>query len=650
LHRKIVLLCFFINILSTWPSIAQEQNAAPQSKKIEVAVKGDRFLFLNDHACYVSKDTVIYVADTVDVLIKKNNFKKTKAFYEMVENKMSKSKVSSMIFDFLFVGSEKDNPHKESDSELRFSAFQGEKMKKVKHKNLPILGSRINDTTYYKPNKYSKVINNVHINTRDWIIKKNILFEEEEKIDSKKMVESERLLRRMAFIKDARIMVKDYPRSKKSDVVVVTKDVFPYNFQINPDNDNNSKFGVSHINIGGIGHQLEYDFVKSGEYELFYTVPNIGGTFIDGQIDYSNHFRKNGLGLNLDRDFVTQETRFGGGVEISQFEFGRFNYNFNNNELEGFFYTRRRQDFWIGRSFETNFRSKKLGFSKKTYAVVSGRVDYQDYFDKPIVRIDTNYVYHDRSTRLISVGLTSREYYKDKFILNFGRTEDIPRGTALSLVFGTEQREFENRYYIGATYARGGYVKGFGYFNSIYSLGSYTNHRGFRDGVLSIKWDYFSSLNQFFKQYKYRQFVSFSLAHAIKPTEDIQISGQNEIGIRGLSAYFLRSTSKINLKTESLVFTPITFIGFRMAAFAFFDVTTTFNTANSDFDPNVFYGLGGGLRFRNDNLAISTIQLTFGAYPNKPINATPSYIEISTSSSLGIRDFDFKAPEIVPFN
>ena len=628
--------------------MAQNKAILPASKVKKVNVKGDRFMIVNGTLVYyIPRDTVIYVADTVDILIKKQDIKRTEAFYDSVEIKMSKSKVSSLVYDLLFVDPD-NKPHGEVSSERRFNQFKGSRIKSIEHKPLAIFGTKMQDTSYYRPSKYSEIFNKTHVNTREFIVRKNILFEEGDKINAEDLVESERLLRRLEFIKDARVMI-DESRGKRANVSVVTKDVFPYNIQINPDNGNNAIVGLSHINIGGIGHQLEFDYVKWQEYELFYTVPNIEGTFVDAKLDYSHHFKKTGIGVRLDRAFVTQQTQFGGGTELSRFEFGELDYDRQLDVNNEFYYKRIRKDIWLGRSFLTNIHIKHLGFNDKTYAVVSGRVDNQDFFDKPVVRMDTNYVYHDRTTTLVGIGLTSREYYKDKFILNYGRTEDIPTGTALSIVMGYEKREFENRNYLGVTYARGGYIRGFGYLNGIYSIGAFTSKDGFKDGVASLKLDYFSTLNQF-GQYKYRQFVSLSFAQTIRPTEDIFLRGQQQIGIRGLESYYLKATSKINLKTEALLFTPLTFVGFRTATFAFFDATTTFNAQDSYFKPTVFYGTGLGFRLRNDNLAISTIQIRFGLFPNQPVNAYPQYIQLSTTPTLGIRDFDFKAPTIVPFN
>ncbi|MFY0626398.1 MAG: hypothetical protein JXR07_08895 [Reichenbachiella sp.] len=645
--RKHIFLILLL--LATWNVAHAQLKNSPESTIKAIEIKADRFLFWDHDVFYIKNDTVVFIPDSVDFIIRKNTFAKSDQFYDSVRVKMSKSKISSFVYDLIFKNPDsKDKPHTEALSELRYVAYRNDTINEIDFDHLDVFGTRINDTSYYKPNKYSKFLNNIHVNTRPWVVRKNMRFRQNDVLNPSDINESERLLRKLPFVMDARVFVNSSDSIDGVDVLVLTKDVFPYNVEISPGNDNDAKFGVSHNNIGGFGHKMEYDFVEEGEYEFYYTVPNILGSFIDSEIDYSNHFRKTGLGGTLTKDFVTQEIRFGGGAEISQFEFGEYDYNPFLDSTSTFFYQRQKRDFWIGRSFKTEFQSSWLGFANETYAIASARIDYQDFFDRPEVALDTNFQYHDRTNILVSIGLSSREYYKDKFILNYGRTEDIPTGTALSFVAGIQHREFDDRVYLGGNYSRGGYISNFGYLNTIFNLSSFVDEDGLVDGVGRVGIDYFSKL-VILNRYKYRQFISLTYVQTIRPKEDIYIRNQNDLGIRGVSGFYLKATSKINVRVEPLLFTPLVFLGFRTAVFSFFDMTITGNSVSEFFDTDVFLGCGAGVRFRNDNLAFSTIQLRFGYYPNVPLNANTSIVDVSTSTRLGIRDFDFQAPTITAF-
>ncbi len=628
--------------------LAQEIKETPSHTIDTVHVKGDRFIFIGEDAYYVKNDSTLFLPDTVEFYVRKNNMERTDAFYQKLEGKMTKRKVSRLMYEQLFKSHKKDEPHDEGSSSQRFIAYEREQIKNIRYKYLNVFGSDINDTTVSTSNKWVDLLNKSHIHTREWVVRKNLLFKPGDRISPDALVNSERLLRRQDFIKDARIYVDERVRNREADLIVTTKDVFPYNFLLNPNNNNGARFGISNINIAGIGHELEYNNIKGGGSEFFYRVRNIEGTFVDAELNYSDHFRKTGFGLFLRREFFTPETKYAGGLSISGYEFGEFDFNPTTDVTSTFTYNLNYRDFWVGRAFTTSLVSSILGLKENTKAVAAVRMETSDFFDRPLTNATTNFRYHDRTNFLFSIGLTSRSYYKDKFILQYGRTEDIPTGSALGIVIGNQNGEFEERTYFGLNYARGGYINKIGYLNAILSVGSFFDN-GLENGVFKIGADYYTrlfSLNQF----RFRQFADFNFTTAINPDEEIILSTQDHIGIRGVSNYYHRSTSRFNFRTTSLLFTPAYVFGFRLAVFSFLDFTATSNNRNNFFGTDAFTGFGGGLSLRNDNLAISTIELRLGYYPSVPINASTDFFNIATSSDFNIRDFDFKAPEIVPFN
>ncbi|WP_420580326.1 hypothetical protein [Reichenbachiella sp.] len=611
-----------------------------------IKVKADRFVFINDSAYYAKVDTVFILPDTTDFYVRKNNMQRSQEFYQQVEQKMSKSKLSNLMYDYMFVHNE--SPKTEELHEQRFMPYERETISSIGFKSLPIFGSTVKDTTIYNPSKWVAPWNKIHIHTQNWVIRKNLTFKTGEHINPNSFVDSERLIRRLKYVKDARIMLLEHSNQKKADVVVVTQDVFPYSLLLSPNNDNDALFGISHSNIGGIGHEFEYDYIRDGGSDFFYRVPNILGTFIDGRLNYAKHFRRDGVSANFERDFVTQEMKYAGGALFSRYIYGEYNYEPISEVTSTYKYDEQYSNFWLGRAFKTNIKTNMLGIDAVTNAVASAGIEYSNFFDRPIVSADTNYRYHDKTTYLISLGLSARNYYKDRFIIQYGRTEDIPTGSAIGVVAGYQQAEFNDRIYLGFNYARGGYVKGFGYINAIASWGSFVGDNGFENGIIRMGADYFTSLISI-NQIKLRQFVDITLSQSINPYEEYILNTESDLGIRGVRNYYLRATTKFNIKLETVVFTPINLVQFRLATFAFFDYTVTKNIRNDFFDKDHFMGIGGGIRLRNDNLAISTIQIRLGYYPSTPINASTSTFDFSTSSLLNIRDFDFRAPQIIPF-
>lgn len=628
---------------------AQEKTLKPKPKlrMDSVRVKGDRFIFIRDHAYYVKKDTIYIIPDTTDFYIRKNNLEKTQEFYKTVEKKMSKSKVTSMMYNAMFVNNG-HQPRAEEFHEQAFTPYERDIISKLRFKHLAVFGSSIKDTTQYNPSKWTKPFNKIHVHTQPWVIKKNLTFSKGDRVNPSDLVDSERLIRRLDFVKDARVMIKQSSSRKKADVVVVTQDVFPYSLLLTPNNNNDALFGLSNVNIAGFGHELEYDYIRGGGSDFFYRINNIQGTFIDSELNYAHHFRRTGYGAIFERDFYTQETKYAGGVRLSDYKYGEYDYEPTTDIASPYYYEKKYSNFWLGRAFKTKIKSHLLGINAETNAVASIGVEHSDFFDRPIVTADTNYRYHDKTTYLLSLGLSARNYYKDRFIEQFGRTEDIPTGSEIGIIAGHQSTEFTKRIYIGFNYARGGYIPRFGYLNGIASWGSFISDNGYENGIFKIGADYFTPLLNI-NQYKFRQFADITFSQALHPDEEYILNSENHIGIRGVRSYYLRATTKLNLRLESVLFTPINLIEFRMALFGFMDYTMTKNIRNNFFGTDHFLGLGGGIRLRNDNLAVSTIQIRFGYYPSTPINAGTSVADLSTSTHLNIRDFTFRRPEIIPF-
>ncbi|RJE71652.1 hypothetical protein BGP76_06075 [Reichenbachiella sp. MSK19-1] len=632
------------------PAYAQIIKSSARDDVDSVKIKADRFLFMGDEVFYIRRDTIIPIWDTTDYYIRKKDLDRSKVFYDSIETKMSRSKMSSMVYDALFVNPKdgKSGQYDDGMSEFRFLAYEDKVISPLKFKHINIFGSSFNDTTRNRVDKYTNLINKTHIHTQKWVIRSMLTFKEGGYINAQALVDSERLLRSRRFIRASRIMLNPVYGEDSVEVHVVTRDVFPFALAIRPNNGNGALVGLSNVNIAGLGHKLEYNYISDGGSEIYYDINNLFATYIDIGLDWSYHFRKQGFGVTGYRGFLTQNIRYAGGMELSKFIYGDYRYDPIADFTETFHFGVNRAMLWLGHAIPVDFRLGGLGFSNSTNFVVSAGLDMQDYYDKPFVSADSNYIFQDRYNYLMQVGLSSRNYYKDKYVINYGRTEDIPSGAAVSLVVGFQRREFVDRFFVGGNYSRGGYIHGFGYLNSKFSLGAFLDGNHIEDGAFNANFDYFTSLQRV-GSFRLRQFVDIAYSQAINPSEDIYIRGQNELGIRNVSGFYLKGTSKLNVKYEALMFTPFNVLSFRIAALIYGEATMVGNSVNDFFDTDVYAGVGVGLTFSNDNLAISTITMRLGYYPNLPLNANSSWYELSTSNRLSFRDFDLEGPELIEF-
>lgn len=617
-------------------------------KRDSVFIKGDRFLFCNDHVYYIENDTFLIVTDTTDFYIKKNPAERTQAFYDSVETKMSKAAVSRMVYNTIFRRNDHHKVYNDDISEFRFNPYEGKIINPMEYKSLDIFGTSINDTSKYKVNDFNHFLNKAHIHTNRVVIRRSLTFRRNDSLSAIGFIDSERLLRSRNYIRDARIMLNETNTPDSVEVIVVTKDVFPYTVSYRPNNGNSALFGVSTVNLFGLGHGLEYNFIRNGRHELFYSIRNIGGSFADIFLNYANYFGKTGFGIIYDKQFLTVDTKGAGGLEYSIYRYANNEYDLNTEVRTDILYSVDRKSAWYGRAFDTNIDLIKYGFQSRKQFIVAAKFDLQDYFDKPLVTADSNYFYHDRNDYLLEVGFSSRLYHQDKYIVNFGRTEDIPTGTSIQATIGYQDREFDNRLYLGGRYTRGGYISGVGYLNTFYSAGLFFEKNEIEDLTINIGADYFTSLQRLGRM-RLRQFVSSNLSTTFKPSTDYYLSGQGDIGIRGVSGYYLKATSLLSLNLESVFFTPKDILGFKVAFYFFLDGTATINSFDVEFKPDIYSGIGGGLRFRNDNLAFPSINIRLAYYPNVPFRANPGYGDLSTNDRLNIRDFSIGEPEIEGF-
>jgi hypothetical protein len=201
---------------------------------------------------------------------------------------------------------------------------------------------------------------------------------------------------------------------------------------------------------------------------------------------------------------------------------------------------------------------------------------------------------------------------------------------------------------MGAKASQGRYYSGFGYMLGTVDFGSFVRGGNWERGVLRAEVNYFSRLFSL-RAAQVRQFIDIRFTKGIGRFEQefIDISGRN--GIRGIGSIGLRGSKSLVLNLETVVFTPITLLGFQLAGFVYADLGFITPSDVGIFDNAPFQGYGLGLRVRNENLAFNTFQFRLGFYPNIPGNTTIFRTDFSGIPRTRLPDFTINAPGIVPF-
>jgi hypothetical protein len=578
--------------------------------------------------------------------------------YTNLKIRMSKTKFSRSVYRLLF----RDVYNQSKKGEVKaietnpFTPYEGMVIRQIIIKQLDVLGESVYDTSRTGKQIERFLSKNFHTNTRERIIRKSFLrFSEGDEIQASVLRDNERLLRRNGTITDARIIV--VPRTDvtwMADIVVLIQDSWSWNISASPSSFTKFTLGLNNTNVNGTTHsqltRIRYnasDTIKKFQFRTIYTIPYIGKTFITGQANLIFERDQEVQSLVFSRSFLTTETKYAGSFEAGHAKLRQYKRNLDSLDQEYryqtsyYFY-----DVWLGRSFKFPFKNSSL--SEKSRLVVALRHNKFSYNQRPEVRLDTNTIYWDRSATLISLGYSNRSYKRDVLIYGFGRTEDVPIGNLLSITMGNENTEFGQRGYAGIQYASGNYLPhNAGYLYGLINAGSYFKKGAAQQGVISAQTNYISKLIPFRYSY-FRQFLTVRYTRGIRrdPLDYLNISREN--GIRGISSDRLIGTKRFTIGMETVYFSEKSILGFRIAYYAFADFGLVTSDKQHLWNTPVYQGYGIGLRLRNENLSINTLQFRFGFYPNIPENRSPMRYGIEGNTPLRLRDFDIAAPSIVP--
>jgi hypothetical protein len=404
------------------------------------ASKGQDSIRIKKHEKIVYEDTTILVKkDTIIPFDKKII-------------KVKKRRLIRFYHNSLFVDTNEINALKRTK---KTTSYKGKTVGNISFSKVKPFGTSIMDTSKHPENWFGRAGNKIHITTKDRIILNNLLFKEGDILTSHTLEESERILRTLLFILDARI----YGVVRKSqpdivDIYVVTKDVFSKSVKLNIGANNVLNIALEEINMFGLGQRFYNNIILSTErkvgFETQYTVYNLYGSYLRGDIKLAFTEDSLLLGISNERDFISPEIRNAGGFSYHYREL-RY-YARYDPELARTNVADNNVDAWYGRSFPIKLdttRFEHLNF------VSSARISSSWFTQRPLVNADTNLLFQNNTLLLTNVGISHSKFAKDIFVEGFGVTEDVPTGMLIDATAGGSIGEFVSRTYFGWRIAHG---------------------------------------------------------------------------------------------------------------------------------------------------------------------------------------------------
>ncbi|MEE4215586.1 MAG: hypothetical protein V2I34_11005 [Bacteroidales bacterium] len=635
---KISRILLVLGVIMTIFTLSAHAQASNFLKPVRVA--GGSFVSINDSLVYFQNDTVIYISDTYmpqDTSV----YKRTLIFYDSLKAKAGRKNLTKLLYDLVVIpparpGSQKINENNED----QYLDHSGKVIRNIYIKRLNAFGSSIINPESSLENESENFLNRTHIKTREYVIRNYLLLEEKDSLFPYSISESERLLRQLPFIYDARIFI--IPVSDDEvDLMVITKDVYSLGLMADIRSIDVGKVSVIDKNLLGLGHEFEieipynYSEYSSIGFGAAYTLKNISQTMVDVKLEYKNAFKRKLAGFNVSRKFFTPYTKYAGGLSVYEVYIMEDLDTLTIPEPVEF----NNFDIWLGRSF--------LLDDNHTRVVFAGRYVNNNVWSRPEISSNSYYQYQKYKLYLASFSLVSQRFYKSNLIYNYGRSEDIPYGGILELSYGKEFNEFDRRDYLQVNAAFGNFVPNAGYFYWKGLLSTFIKDNTTEQGLLNLNFRYISDLHNL-KSYKLRFFATLDYTRGFKRFNDESLVIGDDYGIRGFKNDSLFPDQRLYLNLETVAFSKAFIYGFRFAFFGFADVVLFSKDRIFESDRMVS-GFGVGLRIRNESLIFNTFQIRFGIYPGAPPNSIMRNIHIEGERLLNPPGFDPGPPGISKF-
>lgn len=595
------------------------------------------------------KDTLIYL---LPQKVKEKEFQKKgeNSLATFLENTDSSKIINKWLKELLLHSPGGESQRKyDAGSRAAIQKFENKTIALVIIKRLPPFGVSVRDTISHPLTWIESTGNKLRVRTARSVIRNHLTFSSGDLIHTEKLLETERILRNLEWITDARIVVT--PSTTQIglvDVEIIIQDRYPHAVsgrlnKVIPE------FSIYTHNLMGEGIYFRQTLAPDARFsdlgfaeELKFN--NIYGSRIDMELTYSDMRESKLLEMAVERSFYFNDNIYGGGVIYNRGENSSLSENANLLKTDtgmDFDY----QSTWIGRRFSPHAK----GPLKKSQLFFTLQHTYSKFHNldsamagHPLL-IDNNYYYGG-----ISFG--RRDYFKNNMVYSFGRTEDIPYGFLATMSGGINHSSYATRPYVSLRFAMGhAVIPNRGYFYISSGWESYFNKGKVEQGTVVGHIKYITSLLQLdrtmlriFAEIKYvKGFNRFS-------QETFNINA-NRDGLSLFSSKEIRGTEKLVVKLENITFTPIDLWGFKLAFFTFGDVswinTKSKNLIDSD---HLFTSFGGGFKLRNERLVIRTIEFRIGAIMGNPYD-TPIEHRFSSDTMKKFDEFLPGAPKTTMF-
>ncbi len=566
--------------------------------------------------------------------------------YYKIDSLAQQNKTVRMLQNLLIRNEEQQKAAQNKIKNIEHTNYEKYEGKIIEHifiKTFDPFSSSIDDTTKTDENFLQKTGNTLHIKSKEKTIKNLLLLQEGTPFDPLRAKESERLIREKEYVRDLFFSVKpseDNP--DKVDIYIRVLDMW----SILPETAGKA-FVLSDKNFLGLGHQFKHTFNnKEKYYGINYMVSNIGSSYISGGVsiglDRHGHFNRR---LSFDRRFFSPLTKWAGGISLSH-ESHSDTVGIDSSPLGARQFVINVQDLWGGNSIQL-FKGRSE-YSRSTNLISALRFLRVRYPIKPSNPDVDAFIFDSEDFYMGSVGISTQQYLKEKFIFKFGTTEDLPIGKVINITTGYQIKGNRERTYWGARISFAQYHP-WGYLSSQLEYGSFFKSSKSEQGAISMGINYFTNLKKI-GEWKFRHLIKSDITIGINPFATDSLTINNDVGISGFSSTNLWGTRRAVMTLQTQSYAPFNFLGFRFGPYLTWSGALLGNEENGFRNSKLYSQFGLGVLIRNENLVLNTFQISLAFYPSMPgIGSNVFKFNSLRSTDFGFNYFKIGKPETVVF-
>jgi hypothetical protein len=459
-----------------------------------------------------------------------------------------------------------------------------------------------------------RLANDLHLRTKRSTIKAQLLFASGDKYQARKLAETERVLRLLSYVYDARVVPVRYADGKV-DIKVITKDVWTLSPGISfgrAGGANSSSFNLQDTNFLGWGKTLQVSHgstVDRTSNTVAWTDPNVFGSRWTSALSYvdSSDGSQRSLQVihpfySLDAPWSTRITALSFDRTISRYNLGNIVDQFNDNQTS----------YELSGGVSSGLMD---GWTKRfTFGM---RYDRNLFLPAPVTSTPAQQLPPDRTLSYPFVGF---DFLQDKFKKvgdenQIGRTEDLYFGTEVTGEVGLSNGAFgadRNAIMLAAKALRGIELTDLQQLFLTSDFSSRVEDGRARNLIADAGAKYYWRWRPDWLLYAG---LSGTVTDSLDPDMQLLLGGDN--GLRGYPLRYESGTSRALFTVEQRVFTD--WYPFRLArvgAAIFADVGRTWGTGvigNSD--PGLLRDVGFGLRLGNTRSGLGNVLHIDFAFP-----------------------------------